>query len=256
MSHVFISYSHLDGDFMQSIKQRLSEEDIPVWTDEKLSWGTPSWMKSVEKAIRGASAVVVLLSPRSNESTWVAREIAMAEMLSISIYPILIDGEERDSVPLQLINHQRIRYDDPNFDRQLRQLKANLRRSLTQASTQSAQEAPSESRDALKQYAQQLKSSRAELRLDGVQGLVRLNVKRAVPHLIEALENETRSTRVRIQLIQALGIYKDERAIQVLASQLEDKRRLKYTATVRANAIRALKIIGTPEALAALPPDA
>ena len=85
-----------------------------------------------------------------------------------------------------------------------------------------------------------------------VQEMVRMNNKRAVPYLVSALEEETRSKHVIIALIQALNVFKDERAVDVLAAHLDNEERLKYTDKVSDYARRALTAIGTEEALAAL----
>ena len=251
MSHVFISYSHKDTKMMQTIKQRLEDDGLIVWTDENLDWGTPSWVKAVEGAIRNASAMVVLLSPDSNASTWVDREISMAELLKIPIFPILIRGEDAESIPLRLVNYQYIRYDADDFSEKLKQLKANLKRTRTQAFAQ-AQAAETRSSATLRELANELESEHAEDRIMAVQEMVRMNNKRAVPYLVSALEEETRSKHVIIALIQALNVFKDERAVDVLAAHLDNEERLKYTDKVSDYARRALTAIGTDEALAAL----
>jgi hypothetical protein len=61
----------------------------------------------IEKAIRGSSAVVVLLSPSANDSEWVRREISYAERNHKRIFPALIAGDDATSVPLRLTNYQR-----------------------------------------------------------------------------------------------------------------------------------------------------
>jgi len=106
---VFISYSREDAAAMRRIVKFLRKQGIKVWVDnEKLVPGTPIWEVEVEKAIRGAGAVVVLLSPNSNYSPWVRREISFAEDNEKRIFPILIAGDERNTVPIRLTTHQRI----------------------------------------------------------------------------------------------------------------------------------------------------
>ena len=65
---------------MRRVAEFLRKKGINVWVDnEKLVPGTPSWEVKIEKGIRTAEAVVVLLSPDSNASVWVRREISFAE---------------------------------------------------------------------------------------------------------------------------------------------------------------------------------
>jgi len=68
--------------------------------------GSPAWEREIERAIRGAAGIIVLLSPDSNNSEWVRREISFAQQNDKQIFPVLIRGEEDDSVPLRLSNHQ------------------------------------------------------------------------------------------------------------------------------------------------------
>jgi hypothetical protein len=106
---VFISYSRKDDAVMRRIVGYLRKRGIIVWVDnEKLVPGTPIWEVEIEKAIRRAGAIVVLLSPDSNISPWVRREISYAEDNGKRIFPILIAGDERSTVPIRLTTHQRI----------------------------------------------------------------------------------------------------------------------------------------------------
>jgi hypothetical protein len=64
--HFFMSYSREDADLQRRIVADLRGRGINVWVD-------------VECSIRGASGLIVLLSPASNNSEWVRREISFAE---------------------------------------------------------------------------------------------------------------------------------------------------------------------------------
>jgi hypothetical protein len=108
MKHFFLSYSRKDTDIMFRVRDTLRAEGFNVWTDENLTPGTQQWNKEIQKAIATAAGIVVLLSPSSNESEWVANEIAYARTHNLEVFPILIRGEERESVPIELIRVQRI----------------------------------------------------------------------------------------------------------------------------------------------------
>jgi len=246
MSYVFLSYSHKDEEMMREIKEELTDEGIEVWSDDELEWGTPSWERDVKDAIRGAAAMVVLLSPNANDSIWVGRELSMAELLNIKIYPILIAGTEEQSLPLRLVNHQYLRYDDEDFLEELKKLRSKLRRNITMAKSSQEEKVP------LREAETELQAEKYTERYGAVQDLVRLNDDRAVPHLIEALRSGELSVTVLIALIQALAVYRDPRAIEVLAKYVHDERSLKGSNPVRDYARFALESIGTPEAVAAL----
>jgi formylglycine-generating enzyme required for sulfatase activity len=106
---IFISYSRRDEEVMRRVVSFLRKEKFNVWVDnEKLTPGTPTWKKAIEAAIKNAAAVVVLLSPDSCSSVWVKREISFAESHEVAIFPLLIAGNERNAIPITLVNHQRI----------------------------------------------------------------------------------------------------------------------------------------------------
>lgn len=105
--HVFMSYSRRDENVMRRIAAFLRKKGINVWLDnEKLIPGTPIWEEEIEKAIKGALAIVVVLSPDSKESEWVRREISMADQNRKRIFPVLVRGDEDTSITLRLITRQ------------------------------------------------------------------------------------------------------------------------------------------------------
>jgi hypothetical protein len=108
MKHVFLSYSRSDAEVMRRVRDTLQEEGLAVWTDETLTPGTPSWQAAIETALEDAGCVVVLLSPDARKSQWVANELSFATAQDVSIFPVLVRGDDKDAVPLQLINAQRV----------------------------------------------------------------------------------------------------------------------------------------------------
>jgi len=106
---VFMSYSRKDEDTMKRIVEFLRSQDIKVWVDnEKLVPGTPIWEVEIEKAIKNAKAIVVLMSPDSKNSEWVRREIGYSQRCETRTFPLLIRGDEDSSVTIRLINTQYI----------------------------------------------------------------------------------------------------------------------------------------------------
>ena len=105
--HFFISYSRTDTTQKQNIIKQLRARGINLWVDiENLVPGSPAWEREIERALRDAAGIIVLLSPDSNNSEWVRREISFAQQNDKQIFPVLIRGEEDDSVPLRLSNYQ------------------------------------------------------------------------------------------------------------------------------------------------------
>lgn len=107
--YFFISYSRADTKQQRDIVSELRARGVNVWVDiENLVPGSPAWEREIEKSIRGSAGVIVLLSPESNNSAWVRREISFAEEQDKRIFPVLTHGDENDSVPLRLSSHQRV----------------------------------------------------------------------------------------------------------------------------------------------------
>jgi len=107
--YFFLSYGREDNVKQRRIVKELRERGLNIWVDtENLTPGTPTWEREIEKAIRESMGIIVLLSPESNNSEWVRREISFGEQHRKRIFPVLIEGEEFASTPLRLANHQRV----------------------------------------------------------------------------------------------------------------------------------------------------
>ncbi len=107
IGYVFMSYSRKDEEIMREIAKFLRAQGLKVWVDnEKLIPGTPIWEEAIEKGIKNASAVIVVLSPDSKNSEWVRREISMADQNQKRVFPVLVRGDENSSITLRLINRQ------------------------------------------------------------------------------------------------------------------------------------------------------
>ncbi len=72
---VFISYSHQNKEFVDSLAVQLVRQNVNVWLDRwELSIGD-SIIERVQKAIDGSSALLVILSKASVASEWCNKEI-------------------------------------------------------------------------------------------------------------------------------------------------------------------------------------
>jgi len=128
--YFFISYSREDANYQHRVIAELRERGINVWVDtENLIPGSPAWEREIERSIRSSAGMIVLLSPKSNDSEWVRRELSFAEQNAKRIFPVLIRGDEDDSVPLRLSSHQRVDA-RKNMDRGMDQLADALKNFL------------------------------------------------------------------------------------------------------------------------------
>lgn len=107
MTHdVFLSYSRKDSAMKDRVKKTLEDAGLRVWTDDNLTLGTPEWFQAIERAIDATHVLVVLLSPDAKQSEWVQKEIGYAKAGKKPIFPILVRGEESESVPFQIFGTQ------------------------------------------------------------------------------------------------------------------------------------------------------
>ena len=111
MIHFFISYDRDDLDRVNRLGNLLGSQGFKLWLDRTgLPPGTTDWQNKIEDAIENADALIVVLSPNAKESKWVRMEAKYAEMLGKQIIPVLVLGDGRTSVPIELVNTQWLDY--------------------------------------------------------------------------------------------------------------------------------------------------
>ncbi len=91
MGHVFISHSHADKDYAAALADDILQHGFDVWIDDRIEYGD-RWLDAIFKAITEASAVVVIMSPASQESEWVQKEYLYAKELEKLLLPLQLDG--------------------------------------------------------------------------------------------------------------------------------------------------------------------
>ncbi|MGQ9627608.1 MAG: TIR domain-containing protein, partial [Anaerolineae bacterium] len=115
--HVFISYAHENLAFVEGLAAQLEGKGIKVWYDRDLRPGRP-WSLELERRIREAQAMLVVLTPESVASNYVRKEIHYAsEIAKVPIVPLMVracdpplplvdlqyvDFQEKDNLPLLL----------------------------------------------------------------------------------------------------------------------------------------------------------
>ncbi len=99
MSHIFISYASANRPFALQVAERL-EQFYDIWIDREGIEGGMQWEQAIMEAVTDCAIFVVIVTPASNQSEWVARETILAEKLKKQRIPILADGE----LPFRLLN--------------------------------------------------------------------------------------------------------------------------------------------------------
>ena len=93
MSHIFISYSKKDRDYVRQLVNGLLDNGFDVWIDDRKLHSSEDWWNSIVAALWSSAALVVVLSPNSDESRWVQREIMIADSRSKVMFPLLLKGD-------------------------------------------------------------------------------------------------------------------------------------------------------------------
>lgn len=87
---LFISYSHTDKEFAVNFSKRLTRAGIKHFRDvASIRWGE-SIPRRVREGLESATHLVVLISPGSAESQWVAYEMGYAHGRNVDLVPYLL----------------------------------------------------------------------------------------------------------------------------------------------------------------------
>ncbi len=99
---VFISHSHRDDELVRDLARRLHGAGlIPVVDWTALPVGK-DWKKTVREQIRGADAMLILVTPAIQSSAWMMAELGMAEGFERIILPVTVGLKPSDlPAPLQ-----------------------------------------------------------------------------------------------------------------------------------------------------------
>jgi|GEM_PF-1223040 len=93
MSHIFISYSTRNATYANKLADKLRNEGFDVWIDNTKLRSSEDWWRSIVLAIWDCAAFIVILSPESDKSKWVQREITLADQRNKPTFPMLLDGD-------------------------------------------------------------------------------------------------------------------------------------------------------------------
>jgi hypothetical protein len=87
---IFISYSQKDGDIAASLASQLDEAGLKCFLADKSILAAEDWDTELRKAILASERILVLLTPRSKDSLWVAAEIGAAWVLGKELISALM----------------------------------------------------------------------------------------------------------------------------------------------------------------------
>lgn len=91
MTTVFLSYSTKDHHFAELAGIKLAESGITLWRDQGQLRAGSDWRNGIERGISESIAVLVALSPRSAESSYVTFEWAFGLGKGKTIVPLKLE---------------------------------------------------------------------------------------------------------------------------------------------------------------------
>jgi hypothetical protein len=91
MPFVFVSYSHGDSGYAHKVVKALEKCDVAAWIDDRIDYGS-QWPRVIQEKLDECSAIIVILTPRSEKSDWVQNEVAYAKLKEKQIFPLLVEG--------------------------------------------------------------------------------------------------------------------------------------------------------------------
>ena len=117
-NEVFLSYSSLDWRFANNIAELLRRHGIAVWHSHRSILGGQPWLDQIGDALRRCDWFVILLSPNSVKSVWVARELTFAllqKRYNNTIVPVVFEICDYEQFSWGLSSYQAVDFTE-NFD--------------------------------------------------------------------------------------------------------------------------------------------
>ncbi|HEX3052586.1 MAG TPA: HEAT repeat domain-containing protein [Aggregatilineaceae bacterium] len=103
MSHIYISYSQDNGEFVGDLIRQIEDAGFQVWADQERLRATEEWSEGIDQAIRDAFAMIVIPSPTTQASEQMMYEWMFAlgvgiRILTLTLQPVAVHPR-LESVP-------------------------------------------------------------------------------------------------------------------------------------------------------------
>jgi hypothetical protein len=100
---IFISYSHVDKAFADSLADTLRSSGFEVWHDITSLRGGEQWATSIDSAVSACDAFLVVLTSEAVNSQWVRKETLLALDRNKRVIPLLLKTVD---IPVHLFDIQ------------------------------------------------------------------------------------------------------------------------------------------------------
>jgi len=91
-NHIFISHATADDAFVKELREKLELHHLNVWADSRNLRGGDKLWPDVAEAIRTARHVLMVISTHTVNSSWVRKEVRLAEQAGVTVIPLLLPG--------------------------------------------------------------------------------------------------------------------------------------------------------------------
>lgn len=137
---LFISYSHENKDFVDKLALQLVHRNVSIWLDRwELSIGD-SVIEKVQEAVEGSSALLVILSKASVESSWCKKELTAGLLRELEEKRVVVMPVVLEDCKIPLFARDKLYADfTKNFDDGLNTILEGIAK-VTNASMSRAQE--------------------------------------------------------------------------------------------------------------------
>lgn len=116
MERVFISYAMPDREISKQIRDVLQEAGSPVWLDEYNIKPGDDWRTRIDEALQLSTHLVVILSPNSIKSPYIANEYRSFLSQNKQLIPVLVGDISDAEIPpsLQHLHYVDLRKPSPD----------------------------------------------------------------------------------------------------------------------------------------------
>ena len=95
MTTIFVSHAKEDAACAEAIRKGLETRGYSVWREPPtLSLKSLQYSRTMENALLGSAAIVLLWSSSAAGSEWVERHILLAQRLKKPLFPVVLDGTD------------------------------------------------------------------------------------------------------------------------------------------------------------------
>ena len=99
---VYIAHAQDDHAIVRQVRADLRTRGVVTWLDaQDLPTGMPTWEQAIRDALRECRALLLIASPRTRSSRYVADELRIAELSGRHVYLLWVEGAQwMECVPL------------------------------------------------------------------------------------------------------------------------------------------------------------